>query len=360
MTAETVLSVQDGDTLGAVRRILKTLLEEKIVDELLVPLEVPSADRVAPIIVRDPMQLNAANPLAPVMRINSAAVLARLQREESGKTLGAVLRPCELRAVIELMKVGRIDPTQLLLIGIDCLGTYESEAYAQVARASRASPTDEMLRWTRQGPIAPYRLRNACQMCEHFTPEHADITIGLLGMNIRDRIVVQTRADIAEKLHLTATPSNGREKAIARLVAIRHHRREMAIANARQLISDVPGLFALFAQCTGCGECNEACPFCGTRDFRPYPAREGRTQRANDWASGEMWPMHQRETGPFNDLVAWGRRAASCVSCGMCESACKYHEPLTSIQAALGSKLQEMYHYVPGRDINERLPWATA
>jgi hypothetical protein len=42
----------------------------------------------------------------------------------------------------------------------------------------------------------------------------------------------------------------------------------------------------------------------------------------------------------------------------MCESACEKHVSLVAIQAALGRKLQEEYHYVPGRDIHERLPWA--
>lgn len=360
MTLQTVMPVQNGDTLGTVRNLLKRLFEENLVDEMLVPLEIPSADRVKPIMIRDPMQLNAANPLAPVMSVNAAMVLAQLQREESSKFFGAVLRPCELRTTIELAKVGRIERERLLLIGIDCMGTYEPEAYAQLARAWQSSPTDEMLRWTRQGPIAPYRLRNACQMCEHFIPENADIAIGLIGMNIRDRFLVQARADIAEKLYLNKEPLNGREKAIARLASIRHHRYEQAVANATQLIGDVPSILALFAQCTGCGECNEACPFCGTVAFRPSPLAKSRAQRGHAWASEAIWRTTPPETGPFSDLVAWGRRSASCVGCGMCESSCAQHVPLTAIQATLGRKLREQHRYVPGHDINERLPWAVA
>ena len=351
MTTETVLSVQNGDTLGTVRRILKTLLAEKFVDELLVPIEAPSADRVTPTIVRDPMQLNAANPLAPVMRLNAASVLTHLQRDESGKILGAVLHPCELRAVIELAKVGRIDLDRLMLIGVDCMGTYEPAVYAQIAHVSHVSPTDEMLHWTRQGPIAPYRLRNACQMCEHFTPEHADIAIGLIGMNIRDSIVVHAPANVAITLGLTTMLANTREKAVTRLQGIRHHRREQAIARAAQMISDPSALFAALAPCTTCGKCLEACPFCGTTAFMPQTM-----QAMHD----DMWAPSHFDLGMFGDLIALSRRAASGVGCGMCESACEKHVPLMAIQTALGQKVQEEYHYVPGRDIHERLPWAMA
>lgn len=360
MTVQSILQVKNGDTLGAVRGFLGTLLSNGIVETMLVPLEVPSADQVTPIIVKEIKQLDTANPLAPVMRVNAAAVIARIQREDGAARLGAVLRPCELRAAIELAKVGRVDLSQLTLIGIDCMGTYEPDAYAQIARASADSPTDEMLRWTRQGPIAPYRLRNACQMCEHFVAENADIALGLIGMNVRERLLVEARDDIAEKLHLRAGSPNGRQKAIARLSSIRHNRRDKALADAAQLLNDLPSLVGLVAPCTACGECLDACPFCETNAFKPKPAKEPHTDRVRIWPSGEGKMMRERAVGVFGDLIELGRRAASCVACGMCESSCSRHVPLTAIQGVLGRKVQEEFNYVPGRSVDERLPWAVA
>ncbi len=359
MAIQSILQVKDGDTLGAVRGFLKTLLEERVVDSLLVPLEVPSPDQVSPIVVREPRQLDTANPLAPVMRINAAAVVAHIQREEGASRLGAVLRPCELRAVIELAKVERIDLEQLMLIGIDCMGTYEPDAYAQLARASADSPTDEMLRWTRQGPIAPYRLRHACQMCEHFTAENADIGIGLIGLNVRERLLIQTDDPIAARLHLHEGDTNGRQKAIARLASIRQHRREQALTKAEQLLHDLPSVIGLLASCTACGECIGACPFCGTNAFKPQPIKEP-TDRLRDWSRNKDQMAHERANGPLSEIIEWGRRAASCVSCGMCESACARHVPLTAIQGVIGRKVREEFKYVPGRQTDERLPWAIA
>ncbi len=362
MTVQAILEVKDGDTLGAVRGFLKSLLDAKMVDAMLVPLEVPSPDQVTPILASESKQIDSANPLAPVMRINAAVVLARAQKEDGGRRIGAVLRPCELRAVVELAKAGRIDLDRLMLIGIDCMGTYEPEAYAQIARASvrDESPTDEMMRWTRQGPIAPYRLRNACQMCEHFAPENADVAIGLIGMNVRERLLVQARDEIAGPLHLTARDANGRDKAVARLSSIRHHRREEAMGVASKLLSDLPSLIGLIAPCTACGECLDACPFCDTSAFQPKPAQEPHTDRLRDWPRAQGKSTREREIGLFMELIEWGRRAASCVGCGMCESACPRHVPLTAIQAMLGSKVQAEFNYVPGQSVEERLPWTRA
>lgn len=360
MTVQTKLQVKDGDTLGAIRGFLKALMDRKIVDALLIPLEVPSADQVTPIVIHESKQLDTANPLAPVMRVNAAAVLARTQRENGGARLGAVLRPCELRAAIELAKVGRIDLSRLVLIGIDCMGTYEASDYGQIARASAESPTDDMMRWTRQGPIAPYRLRNACQMCEHFTPENADITIGMIGMSVRERLLVQMPGDVSDTLELAPTDEDRRDKAIARLSAIRSHRREEAVAQAARLLTDLPGLVGLVASCTACGECQDACPYCNCDAFLPKPSKEPHTDRVRVWPGSERQMVRERPIGVFAELVQMGRRAASCVGCGMCESSCPRHVPLTAIQAALGRKVQEEYHYVPGRNIEEKLPWAAA
>jgi coenzyme F420-reducing hydrogenase beta subunit len=217
------------------------------------------------------------------------------------------------------------------------------------------------MRWTRQGPIAPYRLRNACQMCENFTAERADISIGMIGLNVREQLVIEARDDLAAKLGMTGGGTDGRDKAISRLTSIRHHRREEAVAQASHLLADLPSLVGLVAGCTACGECQDACPYCTCDAFAPKPAKEPHTDRLRVWPSGEMprGAVHERSVGMLGELIELGRRAAACVGCGMCESSCQRHVPLTAIQAALGSKVREEFNYVPGRRVDERLPWAS-
>jgi formate dehydrogenase subunit beta len=360
MSIRSILEVADRDTLGTVRGLLKGLFTNGVVDALLIPVEVPSADQVAPKLVKEPRQLDNANPLAPVMRVNSASLVSRLRPGDGTSRIGAVLRPCELRAVIELAKSGRVDLEQFVLIGIDCMGTYECEAYAQIARASlyHQTPTDEMLRWTRQGPIAPYRLRNACQICERFVPENADISIGLIGLNVRERLLIEMRDDLADKFSLPAGDAERREKALSRLTSIRRQRRTEALARTSQLLADIPSILALLAPCTACFECLYVCPLHTTHAFKPQKAKATSAATHGDLPSGEGWMGRERDSGPLGELIEFSRRAVSCVGCGMCESACPNHVPLTALQGLLGRKVREEFNYVPGRSVKDKLPWA--
>ncbi len=82
-----------------------------------------------------PALLEKANPLAPVMPINNARAVSALTARQPGETLAAVLRPCEIRALIELVKLQQASLEGVILIGLDCPGTYEVPDYIPHCRA---------------------------------------------------------------------------------------------------------------------------------------------------------------------------------------------------------------------------------
>ena len=51
--------------------------------------------------------------------------------------------------------------------------------------------------------------------------------------------------------------------------------------------------------------------------------------------------------------------SASCVSCGMCSSACPADIPVGVIFSAIGEQVQAVFGYQPGRDVREPLPLVT-
>ena len=51
--------------------------------------------------------------------------------------------------------------------------------------------------------------------------------------------------------------------------------------------------------------------------------------------------------------------SVSCVSCGMCTSACPSDIPVGAIFSAIGEQVQAAFEYIPGRDLEEALPLIT-
>ena len=100
----TVIPVEDGDVLTAVRGFLQRLLESGVVEALFVPLEVDGG-AITPALVTDPARLSLANPFTPIMPINGARAISALTGKHVPAQLGAVLRSCEIRALVELVKL---------------------------------------------------------------------------------------------------------------------------------------------------------------------------------------------------------------------------------------------------------------
>src|SRR5512143_3182056 len=100
----TILPVENNDPLAAMRGFLRSLLDSGAVEAVFVPMEIDGG-AIVPALVTDPALLDRANPLAPVMPINNARAVSTLTAKQPAGTLAAVLRPCEIRALIELVKL---------------------------------------------------------------------------------------------------------------------------------------------------------------------------------------------------------------------------------------------------------------
>ena len=390
MSTTAFLPVKKGDLLAALRSFLADLLEKGIVDALLVPLEIGQGRSLAQTLVQNPAYLSRANPLSPVMPINSATLVSQLTRDKPSQKMGVVLRPCEIRALIELVKLQQANLDNLTIIGVDCLGTYEVDDYARLigemegpAEEKGARVVAEMRQRIEKGGALPQSpptlggekggavpLRTACQICEFPTPVGADITLGLIG--VEDGILVTLDSELAARLGLAEgeapqplgsaqacterSRSDKREEVVARLVEVRTAARDQAFAEFREATKTIADFADQFATCIRCYTCSVVCPICfckecvfRTETFEPESERYFRgVQRKGALRMPSETLLYQ--------LTRLNHMVASCVGCGMCESACPNDLPLTVIFRSVGAGVQKMLNYTPGRSLEDELP----
>ena len=93
-----ILDTGKDGMLESIKGFLKRLLEKELVNAVLVPVELPSGNNVVQTLVSNPEKLNYANPLAPVLPVNSARIVSSITRTGSSqRKIAVVLRSCELR-----------------------------------------------------------------------------------------------------------------------------------------------------------------------------------------------------------------------------------------------------------------------
>ena len=370
----TVIPVENNDTLTAVRGFLKQLLEAGVVDALLVPMETP-AGTVTPALVADRTLLDAANPLAPVMGLNAARVAGHVSVREPRGRIGVVLRPCELRALVELVKLLQAKLEDLVTIGIDCLGTYDVPVYG----AMRDDPSADsgqagmdmaaLLATAQSGELAPQKghsFRDACQMCENPHVEAADITLELFGADLAAGIPVTMPDELAERLSLPLIlPASGgkegqgrRAEVIEKVVSARTQVRDARFAEIRQRL-DQEGVEGVFAACVRCHNCMTVCPicYCKTCLFRS-PVFDHEPFQYINWARRKGATRLPADTMLFH-LTRLNHMVLSCIGCGMCSSGCLAELPVGLVFRATGARVQKVFDYVPGRSVEESLPLVT-
>jgi formate dehydrogenase subunit beta len=359
-----ILTVENNDVLAALRGFLRQLMESGIVEALLVPLETGDGTAL-PALVTDPARLETSNPLMPVMPINNARAVSAITGKHTPAKIGVVLRPCEIRALIELVKLQQASLENVTIIGMDCPGTCEvaeSVAKGIWKRAASLSAYLVAARDGREPDIDGLSLRQACQMCIHPVPENMDIHIHLFGVDVTHALPITMQDEIAAALNITESGVGGGEsidEAVSRLTAGRQKVRDGTLGDIRQQMGSNGGFASLFTSCIRCHNCMTACPICycktclfKTAAFDHEPAfylntarRKGATRMLGDTLLFHMTRLNHMST--------------SCISCGMCTSACPSDIPVGTIFSAIGEQVQAEFEYVPGRDVAESLPLIT-
>jgi formate dehydrogenase subunit beta len=359
MTVDATLPVEESAPETA-KELLGAMLQKGVIDALLVPWQLPAGDNVAPTLVTDPTQLAGAKVWAPVMPINAARAVANLTATGNKPKLGAVLRPCEIRALVELTKLEQASLDNALIVGLDCPGAYTVTDYAQIRRDG-ADPTNELLAQAADAAMEPhqgYQFRAGCHICERPVPEgdHVAVTLGLFGVD-EGQIMVTARDDVAEALGLEEAGEPARRKdVVAKLIAERTRARDAAFAEFGERVGSVEGLLTEFSTCIRCHNCMINCPICYCKEciFRTATF-DHESDLYYRWADRKGAVRMLPDTTLFH-LTRLNHMVTSCIGCGVCTDVCPSDIPVATIFRTVGQKTQAIFDYTPGLSLEDELP----
>ncbi len=348
----------DGCIESALILWLKETLDKGIFDALLIPVEVPSGDSFAYLLLQDPAILEKASPLPPVMPVQGGKAIGRLTMRGNGKKrIAAIVRPCEARAAIELTKLKQARLENLCIITMDCPGVlplsdYLHDPAAGSARFAAASS---------QGDRQP--MRPVCQICQHFSLRQAltsDLHIATLEGTDSTLFFVPGSAKGEQALEKMGMPLDsaldGWAERVDEIESEQTQRRRQFHAQLREKVAGPQGLLEVFSSCINCHNCQRVCPLCYCRQCY-FDSNALKLTPENYLARADR--KGSLRFPPDTLLFQIGRAshmALSCVSCGACEDACPMDIPVAQVFSLMADEAQETLGYTPGKSLDDPLP----
>jgi formate dehydrogenase subunit beta len=347
------------------REMLHSLLDSGQVSGVLALGETGDANGgVAYSLFTDPQAFEAdgaAMPLLPFMPANAGGLLSRLTlKGPLARPVAAVVKPCEARAFVELVKLNQGSLENILLISSTCGGVYPLSVGAQ-------GDLDELLPgyWAsvKRGEMDD-NIRPICRACMSFVPGPVDITLTLVGeedLDAQCALYLNTEkgarfVDGLERLAGTPVSCELETEAIQRSRSQREAYREQLFAGVQL---GLEGLVRTFGRCIGCHACKTVCPICYCH-LCYFDSQIG--EHSPDFYASEL----QRKGGlrvptgtVFFQLGRLMHMSVSCVGCGMCTDVCPADIPVSTIFSKVGASVQALFDYQPGMDVSQERPLST-
>ncbi len=364
MTTTAIIPASEQGLSASLQAFFRSLLGLEEIRGLLVPLRSFVGTMPMPTLVTDTEMLFNAAPLSPVFPLSAARLAARLTRKPIGGKIAAFLRPCEIRAFIELVKLkqGRIE--DIILIGIDCMGAVQNRDAKALNADNPLKYDDDFCKAMLTGSEAlpdGMTLAAACRACEHPLPEGTDLAIHLLGADLQKGLPVvagsETGEAILQKMDLSGADVPGERGAVVEaFIAERIAYRDRMFEDTAVAVESLVKLSRYFSACVNCYNCRVACPVCycrecvfltGAFDHEPHQYLR--------WAERKGSVKMPTDT-VFYHLTRLAHMSTACVGCGQCSNACPNDIPVMELFRMVAHGTQQAFDYTAGRNIDDPPP----
>ena len=355
-----ILSI-DKSAEDGLKELLKFLLENGKVKGIVALRKTGEDSAISYSLITNPDDIEFAVPFFPLMPVSLAKQLSQLTLiEATTEPIAVVLRPCELRAFVELVKRTQGSLENILFISSTCAGVYPLE---MAVKGNIGEHLPQYWKAVEQGELIP-DIRLACQACEYFVPYTADITVSLLsnkGIDNETTLFLNNEKGEAIVEGISGKFSEG-ELDTATIEQIRSKRKA-----EKEKLSDevetkslgIDDLTKTFSRCIDCHNCSKVCPicYCHVCFFNTKDSEHGPFYYETELE--KMGYVSMLSDTIFYHLVRLFHISASCVGCGLCADVCPANIPLWAISLKMGAAVQQAFDYLPGKDIEEGLPFTT-
>ncbi|MBN2790300.1 MAG: 4Fe-4S dicluster domain-containing protein [Candidatus Delongbacteria bacterium] len=344
-----------NDIRSAIRDFFRDAVKKEQFDLVLMPMRVPTQDSYAWMMIKDMELLNDANPIAPIMTANAANAIKRYTRKGSGKyKIAALARPCEIRAIIELVKLNQIKLDDITLFSYDCVGALPMQNYILDPEKSEVEFDKLLEDRTYNSKI----IKGTCELCNKCSiPVATDIHFAIDN----EGLILIPNSERGEKvvselkLNLDTELSEW-SKFMDKVVADRTTARENEFKNVAKMTQGLDNLKETFANCIGCHNCNSVCPICYCRQcYFDSTANKPNSDFIKIRADKKGALGYPQDKIMFH-VGRMAHMSLSCINCGLCSDACPVDIPVAKIFAYSGAQTQEAFDYIAGNSIGDALP----
>ncbi len=322
------------------------MVQGEMLDAVIVPMRTPGGDSYAYVLTDKQELIEKSIPVPPAMPQQGGKALMSLTRwGETKKRIGALLHPCEVKAVIELFKLKQTHLENIYLMSYECEGVFKTREYQNNA--------DEVEREFNEGKIDGERLRFACSICDDFASADADLYFGISGGQIGVISCSEKGRQLAEGVSL---PVDVKSDMPDRLREKRGESKRAFIDKMKIEASGADKFIEVFSQCINCRNCMRVCPICYCRqcffDSSAVKMSPDNYIRRAEKRGALRLPA---DTILFH-LGRMSHMMLSCSKCGVCEDACPMDIPVSQMFIYAAENAQKEFDYSAGSDRNEELP----